>query len=361
MALVKAQPNPETRLNIPEEPGYVRVPYAFCKETRRISDCLVRSMIYSFSCVKGKPDARCEMSYSRFQDKLHYSRSTVNAAIRGAIEDGGFDQDKTCRLRASYKYLPATDAGDAGEGSAQTLPSFTVEFYLLHTGFSGKDGKVSYLPKSAAMVLGLIKTHHDNGGFTGSTRSIARTLGLSPKTIKKAIDLLLQLELIFRPKEGRGVNGWRRSSYIPNGKALRKAERTFNKSLRGSASKTRKSPEDLLIERERYYARLQNAERERVSSIEHELNADSRFFELDRRRRQLEVEKAKAEVYSPLRLPGIEKELAKVRIDRARRMAQLGVAEEDLMPKFLCAKCEDTGYMKDSGVVCDCFRRRRHT
>lgn len=355
MALLNAQQTDTEfeRFNVPDEGGYLRVPYDFCKSAKRTSDCLVQAMIYSFSCVKGQPDARCAMSYTRMQDKLHYARSTVNAAIRHALGKGTFDQDKSSRFRATYKYLPAEE-----EGCASALPSFTVDFYMLHTQFIGKDGTARYLPKSAAMVLGLIKTHHENGGFSGSDRKIARTLGYTPKTVRKALNLLIGLGLIFRPAENRGINASKLSSYIPNGKALRKAQRAFNKEMRGASKSAAKTPEEIRIERDRYYSRLQAAERDRVESLEKELNADSRYFELDRRRRQLEIETAKAEIFAPLRLPGLQEELGRVIVDRARRMAQLGFSEDDLKPKFLCVKCEDTGYCKSDGKPCDCFRRR---
>ncbi len=362
MALLKAQIDQGfDQINVPDEDGYLRVPYDFCKATKRISDCLVRAMIYSFSCVKGRPDARCAMSYSRIQDKLHYSRSTVNAAIHAATENGAFDQDKSNRFRASYKYLQTATDEESGEASASALPSFTVEFYLLHTAFVGKDNKFHYLPKSAALVLGLIKTHYENGGFVGSVRGIALTLGLSPTTVQKAINLLMDLSLIFRPKERRGVNRSRRSAYAVNEKLLRKAERNFKKQLKSKDRSSADDPEDVKIERERYYARLQQAERERVESFERTLNADSRYFALDRRRRQLEIEVAKAEVFMPIRLPELEEELRQVNVDRARQMAQIGISEEDLKPRFLCPKCEDTGYNKSDGRMCDCFPKRRRT
>ena len=355
MAMLKAQPN-IGQINVPDEDGYLRIPYDFCRTAKRISDCLVRSMIYSFSCVKGKPDARCAMSFSRMQDKLHYSRSTVNAAIHAATENGAFRQDKSNRFRASYKYLPTTENGETG---GPTLPSFTVEFYLLHTAFRGKDDKFHYLPKSAALVLGFIKTHCDNGGFSGSERGMARTMGRDKKTIQKAISLLMDLSLIFRKE--RGVNGAVRSTYAVNNKALRKAERAFKKQFKGPKSYDPKDEEEAKAERERYYARLQQAERDRVESVERELNSDSRYFELNRRRKQLEIELAKAEVFSPLRSPELEKELTEIYADRAKRMAQLGVSEEDLKPKFLCPVCEDTGFHKSDGRMCDCFRHRRLT
>lgn len=313
MAMLKAQPN-IPQVNVPDEDGYLRVPYEFCKSAKRFSDCLVRSLIYSFSCVKGKPEARCAMSFSEMQTKLHYSRSTVNAAIRAATKSGAFSQDKSNRFRASYKYLPTEEEDETSEAPRQTLPSFTVEFYLLHTQFIGKDGVPAYLPKSAVAVLGLIKTHHENGGFKGSDRKIARTLGYTSKTVRKAIKLLLGLQLIFRPKEARGINGAKLSSYIPNERALRKAKRAFERDT-GNSSR-RKTAEEMRIEREGYYSRLQTAERDRVEKLENELRADSRYFELDRRRKQLEIETAKAEVFAPLRLPGLQRELADVYTER---------------------------------------------
>lgn len=355
MALLKAQIDQGfDQINVPDEDGYLRVPYDFCKATKRISDCLVRAMIYSFSCVKGKPDARCAMSYSRIQDKLHYSRSTVNAAIHAATENGAFNQDKSNRFRASYKYLP----GSEGMG-VPTLPSFTVEFYLLHTAFRGKDDQFHYLPKSAALVLGFIKTHCDNGGFSGSERGIARTMGRDKKTIQKAIALLMDLSLIFRKE--RGVNGALRSTYAVNHKVLRKAERAFKKQLKRPSTSAPKNSEEMRIERERYYSRLQQAERDRVESLERELDSDSRYFKLNQRRKQLAVALAKAEVFWPRLAPEIDLEYKQVCADRAARMAQLGVCEEDLHPKFLCPICEDTGYRKSDGRMCDCFRHRRQT
>lgn len=365
MAFVKgqAQQNCESAVSVPERDDFLRVPYDFCKSAKRISDCLVRSVIYSFSCVKNNPQARCAMSFSRIEERLRYSRSTVNLAIHSATKLDAFDQDKSNRFRASYKYLPPEMESDGGdEPCVPTLPSFTVEFYLLHTTFKTKDGKAVYLPKSAAMVLGLIKTHDDNGGFEGSVRGIARTLGRSPTTIQKAIDLLLDLKLIFRPKEDRGINASYRSRYTVNKGVLRRAEKTFDKKVRRTAGPSAKQdPVDEAADRERYYARLQWAEKERAESFERILNSDSRYHSLHQKIKELEIKRAKAEIFTPPAVPGLDRELDLCRADRAKRMAELGISEEDLRPKFLCPKCEDTGVVIGDGRFCDCYLKRRRT
>lgn len=367
MALVKVQPDPLPAAGIiPEEKGYLRVPYAFCKDTRRISDCLVRSLMYSFSSSKKDPDARCAMSYSRIQDKLNYARSTVGAAIRNAIESGKFDQDKSNRFRASYKYQPDSDSeeptkpdSDSEEPSA--LPAFTVEFYLFHTAFKRKDGTAVYLPKSAIQILGLIKTHCENGGFSGSIRSIARTLGHSKTTVQAGIDLLISLDLIFRPSGGRGVNKSKISTYGVQEKLLRKAKRDYNKLQKASRPTVREQndPTALKAERESYYARLRWAEEDRIDSFNQRLNTDGKYVALDKRRRKLEIEIAKAEVYDQASVPELMKEHRKVCADRTKRMERMGISDEDLKPKFRCDRCNDTGYDIRSGLLCDCFRRQR--
>lgn len=357
MALQKAQqidlPNGETPFS--EEEGYIRIPYEYSRGTQRISDLFVRAMIYSFSCVEGRPDARCVASFTRFQQKLNYARSTVNAAIRSACATAKVQQDKSNRLRTSYKDL-----------SEKQLRSFKLELYMLHTQFKKKDGTFAYLTHSAALVFAHIKTHCDEGRFVASYRGIAKALPICEETARKAVKLLMSMDLIFCPKGCRGVNGWKRSEYKVNYKLLRKAERgfkktaTFRQGARADRSRAETSQE-WQAERERYYSGLQWTEKQRIERFEAQLNSDSHYFELDNRRRRLEIEKAKAEVFFPEKAQAIRDELERVCKERAERMAQLGFTKEDLQPRFRCELCEDTGFRKSDNRMCDCFPRRRQT
>ena len=95
--------------------------------------------------------------------------------------------------------------------------------------------------------------------------------------------------------------------------------------------------------------RKRNAE-ERCDSILTELRSDDKFCEIERGLRQAEIDFVMSD--------GEAKKLAKKQIASRRTklnkyLDKKGFAEDDLRPRYSCAKCDDTGYV--NGAICSCL------
>ena len=108
-------------------------------------------------------------------------------------------------------------------------------------------------------------------------------------------------------------------------------------------------------ERERYYALLREKAQTRADRFAAKANGNARFKEIAARLSKMEIELAKAEVFEPTRLPVLNKEKTELFAERKEILAGLGIDESDLVPKFACGKCSDTGFLKD-GSACDCYK-----
>lgn len=350
----------ETDLQLNESvKGYARLPYSIYKRqyggrALRRSEILLLGTIFSFSSANdAASESACNMSYRKFEEKLMLSHGTVARGIKALKRLGAVTQDKSRRSGASYQCVnPPKETGVV-----------TIEFYLYSTKFAVRGEKEArYLPKSAIDVLCLIKTHCANkrgcGYFVGSVRSIAGTLHLTKTTVQKAIDLLLGAKLVFRSQEGRGVNGHKRSRFTVNEKLLRRTEKNYRKETAPPTSEKRLSKAeraaDERAERESYYATLQNRAQQRVKWFSDRLNQDSTYTKINAAVRALDISIARAELYKPSDVGRLQKEQRRLQIDRATRMAELNVSEADLVPKWRCTKCSDTGFFPN-GKLCDCY------
>lgn len=108
-------------------------------------------------------------------------------------------------------------------------------------------------------------------------------------------------------------------------------------------------------ERERYYALLREKAQTRADRFAAKANGNARFKEIAARLSKMEIELAKAEVFEPTKLPVLNKEKTELFAERKEILAGLGIDESDLVPKFACGKCSDTGFLKD-GSACDCYK-----
>ena len=107
-------------------------------------------------------------------------------------------------------------------------------------------------------------------------------------------------------------------------------------------------------EREQWYSR-RRAESERKSEAAQE---QARLFpeyrEAEKALKRLEIEQAKAELYSPEKIPEIEAEQEAWRKKKASALLSAGILEADLLPAWHCKKCDDTGFLPN-GAMCDCY------
>ena len=108
-------------------------------------------------------------------------------------------------------------------------------------------------------------------------------------------------------------------------------------------------------ERESFYTRRKNKAEANAEKVLEKAMQYPLFMQADKELKRLAIEQAKAELYSPDKLPEIRDREKQFKQQRAKALADLGLTERDLLPKWYCPKCSDTGFMPN-GKGCDCYK-----
>lgn len=112
---------------------------------------------------------------------------------------------------------------------------------------------------------------------------------------------------------------------------------------------------DLRTDREQHYAILHQRALDAADKVRERAESDSAYREANRACKKAEIELAKAQVFSPEKAPEISSRLKELQSARLSALSALGLTEEDLLPKFRCPKCSDTGFLPN-GKPCDCYK-----
>ena len=107
--------------------------------------------------------------------------------------------------------------------------------------------------------------------------------------------------------------------------------------------------------RDKWYADKRAKAEAAADSYRAIVNGSERFKQIERALRNLNLELAKAELYEPHRLTGLQEAMADYLEERQELLAHLGVQEWQLEPQYDCEKCNDSGYQAD-GRACDCYK-----
>ena len=107
--------------------------------------------------------------------------------------------------------------------------------------------------------------------------------------------------------------------------------------------------------REHYYAVLRQKALDRAQKMNDKAESDEEFSAAERAVKECEIELARAEVYSPEKLPALNARLQDAQDRRRNALKKLKLTESDLLPVYSCKKCSDTGFMQD-GRMCDCYK-----
>ncbi len=111
---------------------------------------------------------------------------------------------------------------------------------------------------------------------------------------------------------------------------------------------------DARADREHYYALRRERAGRRVERAKALAERDEEFREAEATLKRGELELARAEVYAPETLPALNEKLEAARKMRAEALKRLNLSERDFVPKYVCEKCSDTGFLPD-GRACDCY------
>ena len=361
--------------------GSFRVPYevleeVFSKFSR--AELFALAKIFTYSHVKNQPTARCRSKMSEFASDLRiserHSSRLINRLLKSEYIEKVEDEDGKV-IRSWYRFV----------GGAFCKGYIRVDLSNVQTKFKFKadtrghnEPYERFLTLSEVLVLSYIVTHCDNlkrkkNEFSGSYRSIAKKLRLSPSTVSDAIYYLLHAELIFLPEEDRAVNGNGWCTYHANRALLKKTKEAYQKECeeeeRRRADEVRARNEvgaighvspavaavNASADRDRYYADLQRKANAPAEQMFERLKNDVEYSKANKEQRQAELDAVKAEVAGDIRATKNHKEKARywTRVMRMR-MEKLGILPEDLKPRYRCAKCSDTGCMPD-GRYCDCY------
>ena len=371
--------------NISEVEGSLRVPYELLgKEFSKFSfaELLSLAKVFTYSCVKNQPTARCRSKMAEFAADFHVTERhcsrLINRLIKAGMIEKVEDEDGKV-IRSWYRYI-----GERGFSKGH----IRVDLSNMQTKFKFKaDNKghakpyERYLTLAELLVLSLIVTHCDNTKkkkervFQGSYRSIGKLLKMAPATVSSAIFYLKKAELIFCGEEDKAVNGSGWNKYHANRKLLKRTQEEYQKEIEaakkttGSSSMAQDGQARSIVyvsasvaaanaraDRERYYEKLQAKANEIADAQKERLKKDAVYSQALRNQKDAELTGAKAWMENNHREERNCKDKERYwRKKMAERMAQLGISELDLMPRYRCALCSDTGWKESDGTQCSCY------
>lgn len=325
--------------------GFVRIPYCLMGRTimrngkqRKLggSALLLCSAIYSFSADGGTGD----FTYHELEERYRISRSSSSRSVRIVLENGLAERGSSVH---EYRI----------KGIKDNEPYLYVEDWLYHATFD-LGGVPCYLSKNEVLVLSyLISFCKNKKAFVSSYRRIAARLPFGKDTVKKSIERLKGMQLVFT--EGAAKNNYELSKYHVNGKLLRaKREETI---VRAKGKSSAIKAADARAERERYYAARRNEAQQREEQMNARARADFTYREAEKKSRALDIRIGKAEALDLPELGDLRREQETARRIMAQRLQVMNLTPDDLLPHYACAKCRDTGYLPD-GRMCDCYPER---
>lgn len=163
---------------------------------------------------------------------------------------------------------------------------------------------------------------------------------------------------------GRLLKEFEQSSYLRSLYTFKQVLDVYPAILNGDF-RDKPSQADVTAERakrERFYAERQQAAQNAADKVFNRFMQDEEFKRIHKRLRELDLEIAKTEVKAEQGDTKAKKEIVKLTQEQGRlrqsRIAIIernGLTEDDLLPKWHCKKCADTGYLPD-GKMCDCYK-----
>lgn len=363
---MKQQAMPINLDELPAKRAYTRIPTVLLKKIKfntakgehaksaqhyTLSAVAAGGQIYSFTCDKVNGEQpTCTRTYEAFSRDLGISVSSVGRAVGSLIAGGMVERT------GQSEYI--TTLNKAG-----TFLRLENWVNTIKIKVNNKKGEVieRRLTLAERLVFSLIFTHCDNGKkggnkYVASYKEMRAVLGISEKTISKAVNTLTAAGLVIRAEYERGVNRTHKSIYHIN-KRLLSRNRAATSSLIGGERQA-KTPAEAKAEgseRARWYAQRKQEAEERAERNERKARTDNRFKAADTELRTLASKEAYADLRGDLEeltlLQARRRELEEQRIKALRR---LHLTPDDLLPQYHCQICNDTGFTKQ-GRLCGCY------
>lgn len=327
---------------------------------------LIKLLIYIWTSIKnfGK---NVKITKARLQRKCKLSKRTVSKGLEKLIDWKLIEETNS----GVYKIVPKINE----------KYYFTLDYYLGMKEFD-VSGVIKRLSKTAEITLNLIKSfyqefdidkttgekiykHYDfrnrkpTEAFAASKKSLATRLNLPMSTVGYAIDELIHAKALFRHKRlkykdaddhnvyvrvtQKGITGNTLSLFFVPYEVLAVEQRS-----------TYEPPEiDFNEDSERIADSISNAEIEAAYAalrVEAEAKAQSV-------RDLVLADKEAKEAYDTFTHPSSFAEMDYSEKRFNKRLAELGLSQEELSPQYQCSLCNDTGQNFDTGQSCLCRAR----
>lgn len=329
--------------NIPDfSDEYELVPRTHIRRKR--SELRVLGTVYSSLKQSSTPTA--PISYADFMSRTSFSRATVSRAVKAISNDGLLTVKKNYHKKAEYT------AEDIAGGYVQV-----EKFFHTNTFYIPQEERERKLKPNEIIVLAHIATvlkNPDTPKFTGSIASISKTVGACEKTVKNALDALISARILFCNTSYQWQRHDKVLSFAARSSLLRLMRHRRKDAPTNAASEEAVHAADMRSERDRHFARLRDEALWRPTRILEYLQSDDTYKAADSAVRRLEMKIGIAEVKEPAKVPDLKAHLFEAVQARTKRLHELHYTEDDLIPKFHCTKCSDTGYLPN-GRPCDCF------
>ncbi len=358
-----------------ENKGYSRVKVSL-RSKRIEGKCLTPTQVemaaFIGSChKKGKG---CKLPHAQMKEVFDKSSATVSRAINRLKDAKLVEQVDRDARGVSYKSLHV-----AGKEEYDIIPH---ELYRRKFLVNGREEKMR---ASARTLMGRImrialSNHHvkeicfDKTLTEGYRRDclakaellytkesngkLARELNLSTKTLHKAFKWLCDAKVLECTKEG--VNGSIYSVYEILDKSV--YEYLFyeppKKESKKTPEQTRIEAADYRAEREHWYAERRRKAERPVEKVKERLDKLPEWKENKRELANIGPEYGRASLAKDAsKLAALREREKKLLARRTYLLRQQGLTEEELVVKYHCSICSDSGVMP-SGFACNCYKQR---
>lgn len=351
--------------NLDREPlslGYFRSPYALMRLGLPGKQLKIASVIYSYSNLKRRHGAKCSMSFYKLAGSAGTSVSTVKRAIRRIETLQGVNFTKESRDDDGRRLPCSRYSLHIRSGGAVTHFRF-----LMSLKFDMKDGNAARpLRDLEETIVSIFLTNATNPkakkGFECSYESLAHMMGRSARGVEEAVRRLLRAGIIHRPK--KGTSKYRKSRYTVCKKLRLMAGKEKVEEARPTAQirendrRTRAEIDaDARTLWERHFAPLRTRAQAIADANVRRAQSDREYAAVHREIRGLEPAIARAKHDGDRRTAEqLTRRHASLKVLQARILSRMGLTAADLQPKYKCSICEDTGFRKSDGRMCDCWR-----
>lgn len=176
--------------------------------------------IFSFTGkAKGGKVLSCHRTYKKFEERCGVSRATVGRALKEGRKSNLIQGNN----KQGFEYKIAADNVEFNR-----LPS-----WICQEEFAVRENDKRKLTNSEQKLYAVLYTrctNKKNGkhDYSASIATLADEAGLSERTVQRALWTLIRANLIYRPKEDKGINAYKVSRYILNYKLVLLKEKTAN-------------------------------------------------------------------------------------------------------------------------------------